>query len=182
MKKNLKRTLSIVIEKDPGILLRIISLITRRRFNLETLTIGNCEDKNYRRLILTISNEQQGSDESALQLLKQLKKLINIVEIKDISYVEKLERELLLVKVNIDLKEQQKLLQAAEIFEFTIASITQTTIYLSLIGDPIKIEKFECFLKNFKVIELVRTGSIALMEDSDTRQKELLQQIKPHII
>lgn len=160
-----KRTLSILIEKDPGILLRIISLITRRRFHLETLTIGNCEDDNYRRLILVITNEQQGSDEAVFQLLKQLSKLINVINIKDLSYLPLLERELILVKVRTNLEEQQKLLYLSKVLNFNILDLGTTTMSLEMIGDSIKIEKYESILKNYEIIELVRTGKIALVEE-----------------
>lgn len=165
MENKVKRTLSILIEKDPGILLRIISLITRRRFNLETLTIGNCEDNNYRRLILVITNEQQGSDEAVFQLVKQLSKLINIINIKDISHLPLLERELILVRFKTSNEEQQELLQLSKVLNFSVLDINSTTICLEIIGDSYKIEKFEFILNNYKIIELVRTGKIALIED-----------------
>lgn len=173
-----KRTLSILIEKDPGILLRIISLITRRRFNLETLTIGNCEDENYRRLILVITNEQQGSDEAIFQLLKQLGKLINILNIKDISDLPLLERELILVRLKTSIEEQQKLLQLSKVLNFSILDLSTTTICLEMIGNSTDIKKYEFILKNYEVIELVRTGKIALIEESYLFNEKKLLKIK----
>lgn len=166
MANKIKRTLSILIEKDPGILLRIVSLITRRRFNLETLTIGNCEDDNYRRLILVITNEQQGSDEAVFQLLKQLSKLINILNIKDISDSPLLDRELILVRLKTTLEEQQKLLQLSKVLNFNILDLNRTTVCLEMVGDSIEIKKYEFLLENYEIIELVRTGKIALIEES----------------
>ncbi|CAL8412496.1 unnamed protein product [Dictyota dichotoma] len=173
-----KRTLSLLIEKDPGILLRILSLITRRRFNLETLTIGNCEDNNYRRLILIISNEQQGSDEAVFQLIKQLGKLINIINIRDISNLPLLERELMLVRLKTTIEEQQKILQLSKVLKFNILDLSETTICLEMIGDSNKIEKYESILKNYEVIELVKTGKIALVEKSPISNQNIFHNIK----
>nr|YP_011006189.1 acetolactate synthase small subunit [Dictyotopsis propagulifera]WAM63193.1 acetolactate synthase small subunit [Dictyotopsis propagulifera] len=164
MENNTTRTLSILIEKDPGILLRIISLITRRRFNLETLTLGDCEDKHYQRLILNIKNERHGSDESALQLIKQLQKLINIIDIQDISYVPVIQRELILVKLSTNLKERDEILKFTSVYQFTVLETTSTTISLEIIGDQKKISNIETFLKKYEVLELVRTGKLALIE------------------
>nr|YP_009455788.1 aceohydroxyacid synthase small subunit [Dictyopteris divaricata]YP_010205294.1 aceohydroxyacid synthase small subunit [Grateloupia livida]AQZ25005.1 aceohydroxyacid synthase small subunit [Dictyopteris divaricata]UAV85863.1 aceohydroxyacid synthase small subunit [Grateloupia livida] len=166
MKNGRTRTLSILIENDPGVLLRIISLITRRRFDLQTITIGNCENRNYRRLIICLKDEQQGSDQSTLQLLKQLKKLINIIDVTDISYLPALERELILIKLQVTNEERQEILKLATIHKFNTIDITPTTISLEIIGDSLKIQTIEIILRNFEVLESIRTGKIALTQES----------------
>lgn len=168
MKTDIKRILFILIENDPGVLLRIISLITRRRFNLETISISDCEDKNYKRLTLSIKNEQQGSDHSTLQLLKHIKKLINVIDAQDISYLPTFQRELILIKISLTLKERQEILELANIYGFTIIDMGSTTISLEITGDSSKIETIEKILKNYNIVELTRTGKIALTREPNS--------------
>jgi len=173
MKNTINRTLFIILEKDPGVLARVIGLITRRRFNLENLTIANCEDKNYNRLIIVIKDEQQGSDQAVLQLIKQLKKLINVTNVQDISFLPKIERELLLIKLKANCSEQAELLNLATIYKFNIVDITIQTISLEFVGPTNKVMNLETLLQKYEILELIKTGPIGLVQDSEIEAKRL---------
>lgn len=166
MRNNRKRTLFLILEKDPGVLARVIGLITRRRFNLENLTIANCEDKNYNRLTIVIRDEQQGSDQAVLQLIKQLKKLINVASVQDISFLPTIQRELILVKLKVNCFQQAELLNLAPIYEITILDISLQTISLEFVGSLNKVPVVETLLKKYEILELLKMGPIGLIQDS----------------
>lgn len=166
MRNSIKRTLLVIIEKDPGILVRIIGLMTRRRFNLENLVIADCENKNYSRLIIIIKDEQQGSDQAILQLIKQLQKLINIINVQDISFLPTIERELLLVKLRVDPHQQNELLKLVPLYGLTIVDINSYTISLEFTGESKQVSNVEKFLKTYRILELIKTGPIGLVQDS----------------
>ena len=161
-----KRTLLLVIEKDPGVLVRIVGLITRRRFNLENLVIADCENKNYNKLIIVIKNEQQGSDQAILQLIKQLQKLINVITIQDLSFIPTIERELLLVKVEVTPAQQNELLGLVPVYGFTIVDISLYAISLEFVGESEGVANIENLLKDYKIVESIKTGPIRLIQDS----------------
>ena len=165
-KSSTKRTLLLILEKDPGVLVRIVGLITRRRFNLENLVIADCENKNYNKLLIVIKNEQQGSDQAVLQLIKQLQKLINIVKVQDISFLPTIQRELLLVKIKVTPHEQSELVSLVPIYGFTVIDISLHTISLEFVGESNEVINLENLLKNYEILEFIKTGPIGLVQDS----------------
>jgi len=103
----MKRTISVLVEKDTGGLVRIISLLTRRRFHIESITMAACERNGYERITIVLLNQSDGVD-AGKQVTKQIKKLINVVHVKDITYLPLVERELILIKLQVNLIEEQK--------------------------------------------------------------------------
>ena len=168
-----KRTLLLVIEKDPGVLVRIVGLITRRRFNLENLVIADCENKNYNKLVIVIKNEQQGSDQAILQLIKQLQKLINIINVQDISFLPTIQRELLLFKVKVTSLQQSELLDLVPVYGFTVVDISLHTISLEFVGESNEVATIENFLKDYEILEFIKTGPIGLVKDSRIQNNRL---------
>lgn len=168
MQSILTRTLSVIIENDPGILIRILGLLTRRRFEIETIVIGEVEDKNFKKLTLVIKDIQKGSDEAALQLVKQLRKIINVIDVKDISFHPKIERELLLIKLKANLKERAELFQLVSLYNLKILDINSSTISIETTGNPFEINHIEELLKEYPILELTRTGTITLLCDDNS--------------
>jgi len=172
----MKRTLSVVLEREPGALVRIISMITRRRFNIESITVGTCESKYYDRMIITIvndNNQEQREGDSITQLITQLLRLICVLEVKDITFVPSVQRELILVKIKVNKFERAEIIELIKLFKFTIIDISASTLILELAENPEKIIEFERLLENYEIIELVRTGKIGLIKDSSNITKQL---------
>ena len=161
----MKRTISVLIEKDTGGLVRIISLLTRRRFQIESITMGSCERKCYERLTIVVMNQSDGSD-AARQLTKQLKKLLNVIQVKDITYLPTIERELLLIKLKVSFKERSEILSLAQIFRFKISDISDSIIVLEVTASSGKVAALEKLLQKYTLLELSRTGKIALVRES----------------
>nr|YP_011005072.1 acetolactate synthase small subunit [Analipus japonicus]WAM61935.1 acetolactate synthase small subunit [Analipus japonicus] len=160
----MKKTISVLVEKDSGGLARIISLLTRRRFLIDSITIGRCEREYFERLMIVVIDENDGND-SALQLTKQLRKLLNVIEVQDISDCESVRRELLLIKIQANFTERTEILNLAKILGFRIIDIGELTISLEATSDPQEITLLQKELKSYKILELFRTGEIALTRE-----------------
>lgn len=161
----MKRIISVLVEKDTGGLVRIISLLTRRRFNIQSITIAGCERKCYERITIIVINNNGGVD-AGKQLTKQIKKLLNVVNVKDITYLPLIERELVLIKLQVSLLERAEISNLAQIFRFKITDVTDSTLILEITADQGKITALEKILEKYKILELSRTGGIALIRES----------------
>lgn len=161
----MKRTISVLVEKDSGGLLRIISLLTRRKFEIESITIAACERKFYERLTIILINLNEEIDE-AYQLTKQLRKLLNVISVQDITSIPSIQRELVLIKLQVTLVERNEILNLIDIFKLKIIDLTGSTIILEVTADSGKIVTLQKVLEKYKILELVRTGIIALTRES----------------
>ena len=163
----MKRTISVLVEKDSGGLLRIISLLTRRKFEIESITIAGCERKYYERLTIVVTNSNKEMDQ-AYQLTKQLRKLLNVVYVEDITALPSVHRELLLIKLQLNPIERNEILNLIGNFEFiiNIIDLTESIIILEVIADSRKVIALQKVLEKYKILELIRTGEIALTRES----------------
>ena len=161
----MKRTISVLVEKDTGGLVRIISLLTRRRFHIESITMAACERKCYERITIIVLNKSDGVD-AGKQLTKQIRKLLNVVNVQDITYLPLIERELVLIKIQVNSIERTEILNLAQIFRFKITDVTDSTLILEVTADPGKIAALEKILEKYNILQLVRTGRIALIRES----------------
>lgn len=161
----MKSIISILIEKESGALVRIVSLINRRRFNIESITIGSSERNSLARLTIVVLNDSDNKDK-AFQLTKQLRKLINVLEVKDITSIPNLQKELILIKLKISYTERDEILALSKIFKFKIVDVTEQTIMLEFSSNPEKILALEKLLEKYEIIESVKTGKIALIRES----------------
>ena len=161
----MKRTISVLVEKDTGGLVRIISLLTRRRFHIVSITMAACERKCYERITIIVIDKSDGVD-AGKQVTKQIRKLLNVVNVKDITYLPLIERELVLVKLQVSLLERAEIVNLAQIFRFKITDVTDSTIILEVTADQGKIAALEKILEKYQVLELSRTGAIALIRES----------------
>nr|YP_011006899.1 acetolactate synthase small subunit [Lessonia variegata]WAM64186.1 acetolactate synthase small subunit [Lessonia variegata] len=161
----MKRTISVLVEKDAGGLVRIVSLLTRRRFQIESITMAACERKCYERITIVVINQSDGSD-AASQLTKQIKKLINVVNVQDITYLPLVQRELVLIKLQVNIIEREEIIRLADIFRFKINDITESTLIIEVTADPGKIVALQKILEKYNILQLSRTGEIALTRES----------------
>lgn len=161
----MKKIISVLVEKDTGGLVRIVSLLTRRRFHIESITMAKCERQCYERITIILINQSDGVD-GGQQLTKQLKKLINVVNVKDITCLPLIERELLLIKLHVNLIERAEISNLAQIFRFKINDVTDSTVILEVTADQGKVAALEKILQKYNILELSRTGGIALVRES----------------
>jgi len=153
-----KHVLSILVENKPGVLSRIAGLFARRGFNIDTLTVGPTNDEAISRVTLTVDGALHPID----QVTKQLHKLINVLKIRDLEPGDTVARELALFKVAVDGGQRGELMQIAEIFRGKIVDVTKRAVIVEVTGTTEKIEAFEGMVRPFGLIEMMRTGEIAI--------------------
>ena len=153
-----KHILSILVENKPGVLARIAGLFSRRGFNIDTLAVGPTDDPSISRITLTLDGAVHPID----QVTKQLHKLINVLKIRDLEPADTVARELALFKVTADGVQRGELMQIAEIFRGKVVDVTKRAIIIEVTGTTDKIEAFETMVRPFGLIEMMRTGEIAI--------------------
>jgi acetolactate synthase-1/3 small subunit len=153
-----KHVLSILVENKPGVLTRIAGLFARRGFNIDTLTVGPTDDEHLSRITLTLDGALHPID----QVTKQLHKLVNVLKIRDLEPEEMVARELALFKLSADAETRPQILQYTEIFRGKVVDVDKRSITVEITGADDKIEAFERMVRPFGLIEMVRTGEIAV--------------------
>ena len=153
-----KHILSILVENKPGVLTRIAGLFARRGFNIDTLAVGPTEDPAVSRITLTLDGAMHPID----QVTKQLHKLVNVLKIRDLEPEETVARELALFKVSADSATRAEVMQMCEIFRAKVIDVTKRSVTIEVTGTGEKIEAFERIVRPFGLVEMIRTGEIAI--------------------
>ena len=154
-----KHILSILVENKPGVLTRIAGLFARRGFNIDTLAVGPTDDPTLSRITLTLDGAMHPID----QVTKQLHKLVNVLKIRDLEPTETVARELALFKVAVsDGAQRAEVMQITEIFRAKVVDVTKRSLIVEVTGTTDKIEAFERMVRPFGLIEMMRTGEIAI--------------------
>ncbi|HEX2397734.1 MAG TPA: acetolactate synthase small subunit [Solirubrobacteraceae bacterium] len=153
-----KHTLSILVENKPGVLTRIAGLFARRGFNIDTLAVGPTDDESVSRITLTVDGAKHPID----QVTKQLHKLVNVLKIRDLEPLDAVSRELALFKVAADGPARGEVMQIANIFRGNVVDVSRRALVIEITGTDEKIVAFEQLVRPFGLIEMVRTGEIAI--------------------
>ena len=153
-----KHILSILVENKPGVLTRIAGLFARRGFNIDTLAVGPTDDPTLSRITLTLDGAMHPID----QVTKQLHKLVNVIKIRDLEPTETVARELALFKISADGASRAEVMQMVEIFRGKIIDVSRRSVIVEVTGSWDKIEAFERMVRPFGLIEMARTGEIAI--------------------
>ncbi len=154
----MKHTLSVLVENKPGVLSRVAGLFTRRGFNIDSLAVSPTEDEERSRMTITVNTTRFPVE----QMTKQLDKLINIIKIRDLDPENMVARELALVKVKADATTRSEVIQLVEIFDARIIDVTPDSLTIQATGETDELLNLEQLLRPFGLIELVKTGVVAL--------------------
>jgi len=155
----MRHVLSVIVENRPGVLTRVAGLFSRRGFNIDSIAVGETEDKDLSRMTILV----EGDEKIIEQVIKQLNKLIDVVKISNLTNESTVNRELVLIKVKAEPSMRAELQQLVETFRAKIVDVSLDSIIVEVTGDEEKIKAFELLLKHFGIQELVRTGKIAMM-------------------
>ena len=158
-----KHVLSILVENKPGVLTRIAGLFARRGFNIDTLAVGPTDDPNISRITLTLDGAVHPID----QVTKQLHKLVNVLKIRDMEPEETIAREMALFKVTAAVEGRAEIMQFAEIFRAKIVDVSRRTMTIEITGSADKVEAFERMIRPHGLVEMVRTGEVAIARGGD---------------
>jgi acetolactate synthase-1/3 small subunit len=162
------QTISVLVEDKPGVLTRVAGLFAARGFNIDSLAVGPTSDDGLSRMTIVVHVDRKPLE----QITKQLNKLVNVIKIVEHEPGDAVERELMLVKVRADGEGRPRVMEIATVFRATVVDVTRSTLTLEATGKPEKLEAMLQLLDDFGVIELSRTGRIALARgDRGIREK-----------
>jgi len=154
----MRHTISVLVENKFGVLARVSGMFSGRGFNIDSLNVAPTHDVTLSR-ITTVLN----GDGAQLDLcIKQLRKLVNVVEVIDFTEGQAVERELVLVKVRADARSRSEIVQVADIFRAKIVNLTPDNLIIELTGTDDKISALLSLLEPFGILEIARTGRLAL--------------------
>jgi acetolactate synthase-1/3 small subunit len=161
----MKHTISLLVENRFGVLAKISTLFSARGFNIDSLAVGETEDPTVSRMTIIST----GEDRVMEQIKKQLNKLVDVIKVRDFSEEKAknkkfdfISRELILVKVNAEAKKRPQIIEIADIFRANIVNVNPGSMVIEMTGDEEKIEALLGLLRPFGLVELTRTGKIAL--------------------
>lgn len=160
---NNRRVLSLLVDNTAGVLSRIAGLFSRRGYNIDSLTVGETADQRYSRMTVVVNGDDQILD----QITKQLAKLVDVVDIKQLSEKESVSRELILVKVRADAENRQAIIAVADIFRAKIVDVGIDSLIIELTGNQSKLDAFIELLSGYEILELARTGITGLSRGAE---------------
>lgn len=155
-------TISILVENQSSILTRILSLFTGRGFDINSIAVGTAENNKMSRLTLVLP----GNTKIIYQITKQLYKLLPVVQVQNLTYIPSIKRELILCKIVTIGEERSKILEISTFFRAKVVDFTENVLTLEITGNPEKIVALEQLINKFGILELARTGRIALSRES----------------
>ena len=158
MSANNKHTISCLVENHFGVLSRVSGLISSRGFNISSLTVGETEDPTMSRMTIVV----EGDERTLEQVKKQLNRLVDVIKVQELKDGDFIDREMILVKLAVEAKRRSEIIQIADTFQGKIADVHPESVVVECTGDKEKIDSLIEVLKPFKILEVVRTGRIAL--------------------
>jgi acetolactate synthase I/III small subunit len=160
----MRHVLSALVQNVPGVLSHISGMLASRGYNIDSLAVGETEDARLSRMTFVLV----GDDRVLEQVRKQLEKIVTVVRVDDISATDYLERDLMLIKVAAPVGHRSEIRELSEIFRGRIVDVAQEMVIIEISGQERKIEAFIDMMRPFGIIELVRTGRIAMVRGNKT--------------
>ena len=153
-----RHTITALVQDKPGVLNRISSMFRRRGFNIASLAVGHSEEPNLSRMTFVV----EGDEMVVEQMTKHLHKLIDVIKVSDISDRNIVSRELALMRVRANVQTRSEIMQIVTIFRAHIIDVAADSLIVEVAGDEDKIDSLQELLKSFGVVEVMRTGMIAM--------------------
>lgn len=154
----MQHTLVALVEDKPGVLNRVASLFRRRAFNIESLTVGHTEKPGVSRMTIVVDSAQADAE----RLTAYLYKLVNVIQVEDLSSVPAVRRDLAMVKVSACIENRSQIMQLVDVFRARIVDVTNNSLIIEITGDEDKINGFVELLRPLGIIEMVRTGAVVM--------------------
>ncbi|MGH2703644.1 MAG: acetolactate synthase small subunit [Actinomycetota bacterium] len=154
----MKHTISVLVENRPGVLSRVSGLFARRGYNIHSLAVGTTEDADISRMTIVVDLPEKPLE----QVIKQVYKLINVLKVIELDSSQSVVRELMLIKVRAKSETRAQIIELVEVFRAKIVDVTRDSMTAEVLGPPAKLHAFEDLVAEYGIIELVKTGRIAL--------------------
>lgn len=160
----MRSTLSVLVENNPGVLARVAGMFSRRAYNIDSLAVSTTDDPRVSRMTIVV----HGDEGILQQVVRQLRKLVDVMKVLDITSKPNVDRELILIKVSADTPVRGEIMQIAEIFRARVVDVSPESLIVEATGDQGKINAIVDTLRPFGIREMVRTGKIAVQRGSVT--------------
>lgn len=154
----MRHTISVLVENKFGVLTRVAGMFSGRGFNIDTLNVAPTQDASMSRMTIVT----RGDDKTLEQIVKQLNKLVEVLEVQDFREYEYIDRELVLLKVSVNQQSRAEVMQITDIFRANIVDVQPNTLGIEVTGDENKIEKFILLMETFGIVDITRTGKVAM--------------------
>jgi len=154
----MRHTISVLVENTFGVLTRVAGMFSGRGYNIDSLNVAPTHDPEKSRMTIVT----RGDDATVEQIVRQLYKLVNVLEITDFREHEYIDRELVMVRVKATAKNRSEVMQITDIFRAKIVDVQPKTMTIEVTGNESKVNKFVALMDNFGVLDLTRTGKVAL--------------------
>ncbi|NOS71248.1 MAG: acetolactate synthase small subunit [Verrucomicrobia bacterium] len=154
----MRHTISVLVENKFGVLTRVAGLFSGRGYNIDSLNVGPTHDPSASRMTIVT----HGDEATVEQIVKQLNKLPDVLKVQDFLEGEYVDRELVLVKVSVDSKARAEVMQITDIFRTKIVDVQPKSLTIEITGNESKVEKFLDLMKTFGVLDVTRTGKVAM--------------------
>ncbi|MEE1320046.1 MAG: acetolactate synthase small subunit [Acutalibacteraceae bacterium] len=159
-----KYVIAVYVDNKPGVLTRVSSMFTRRAFNIDTLTVGEIENPAYSRITISLSGDEYTKN----QIVAQLHKLHNVQKVKVLEDESTMKRELMIIKMKNNPHNRAEIMAAAEVYKGKIIDYSVSTISVEVTGEPVKIDAFIELMKPLGILEMCRTGIVAIERGAET--------------
>ncbi|MFM8657852.1 MAG: acetolactate synthase small subunit [Chthoniobacterales bacterium] len=160
----MRHTLSVLVENRFGVLTRVAGMFSGRGFNIDTLNVAPTLDPSMSRMTIVV----RGDDKTLEQVVKQTEKLVDVIKVDDFRDDEFVDRELVLMRVNVNEKTRSEVLQICDVFRAKIVDVRLDRLVIEITGNEGKIAKFISLMEHFGIAEITRTGKVALARGSDS--------------
>lgn len=159
-----KYVIAVYVDNKPGVLTRVSSMFTRRAFNIDTLTVGEIENPDYSRITISLSGDKHTKN----QIVAQLHKLHNVQKVKVLEDESTMKRELMIIKMKNNPHNRAEIMAASEVYKGKIIDYSVSTISVEVTGEPVKIDAFIELMKPLGILEMCRTGIVAIERGAET--------------
>jgi acetolactate synthase-1/3 small subunit len=160
----MEHTLVALVEDKPGVLNRVASLFRRRAFNIESLTVGHTEQPGVSRMTIVIDSNQTNAE----RVMANLYKLVNVIQIADLQNTPVVSRDLALIKVGVDAVSRPQAMQLVDVYRAHVVDVTNESLIVEITGTEDKINSFVDVMRPYGIIEMVRTGVVAMARGTVT--------------
>ena len=161
----LKHTITALVQDQPGVLNRVVSMFRRRGFNIASLAVGHSEVPNLSRMTFVV----EGDAATVERVTKNLRKLVDVIKVSNVSAQNIVSRELALIRVRANVQSRSEIMQIVDIFRANIVDVAPTSLIVEVTGDEDKVDSLQNLLKAFGLTEIMRSGTIAMSRGLDGR-------------
>jgi len=162
----MRHVLSALVQNQPGVLAHVSGMLASRGFNIDSLAVGETEDNNLSRMTFVV----RGDDRTVEQVGKQLSKIVTVVGVQDISSEDYVERDLMLAKVKVAPSQRVEITLLVEMFRGRVVDVSPESLIVEISGTERKIEAFIDLMRPYGILELARTGRIALVRGTGDKE------------